>query len=197
MSRHLSDVEVVHCLDQELPPDRDRHFQACGPCRSRVDLLRATLDEVERDSSDIPEPSPLFWDHFSRRVSEALVDEPQIRRTAWMRGLVPVAAALLLSLGAFALWAQKRSSGPAETATASGVASPAVSIDSDAPLDLDDDVAWSLVQVAADDLEWESVADAGIRATPGSAERVALEMSGAERRELERLIEAVINQTGA
>ena len=53
------------------------------------------------------------------------------------------------------------------------------------------------VQVAADDLEWESAADAGIRATPGSAERVALEMSGAERRELERLIEAEINQTGA
>ena len=198
MNRHLTDEEIVHCLDRDLPQERTRHVATCDLCRSRVDLLRAMLDEVERaEPSDIPEPSPLFWDHFSRRLNGALADEPRIRRAAWMKRLVPVAAGLVLWVGAFAVGTRMRSSAPPDTPGAGEVASRTAPVDADDPLDLDADVDWSLVQVAADDLEWEAAADAGISANPGSAERVALEMSGAERRELERLIEAEMKQTGA
>lgn len=197
MSRHLTDAELVDCVGHALPQQRAAHLETCEMCRGRVALLRATIEEVERaDPDDVPEPSPLFWDQLSRRVSDAIAEEPPVRRFTWM-GLVPVAAALVLFVGTLSVWIQKRSVTPPDAASVARVESPQTAIDADAPLDLDADMEWSLVQVAADDLEWESVSDAGIGAKPGSAERVAIEMSAAERRELERLIEVEIKQTGA
>lgn len=195
MSRHLSDAELVDCVGGTLPRVRLEHVERCEACRNRVDLLRTTIVEVERaEPQGVPEPSPLFWDHFSRRVSETIAEEPAVRRSTWMNGFVAAVAAFVLFVG---IWIQKQSVAPPDASPVAQAESPRSATDSDTRLDLDADIEWSLVQVAADDLEWETVSDAGIGARPGSAERVALEMSAAERKELERLIEAEIKQTGA
>jgi hypothetical protein len=195
MSRHLTDAELVDCLAGALAEERRHHVETCGTCRSRVDLLCATVEEVERAEPDgIPEPSPLFWDHFSRRVSEAIAEEPPLRRSTWTTAVILGAAACVLFVS---MWVQNRSVSPPADAPVAQVESAPMAIDSDRPADLDGDIEWSLVQVAADDLEWDSVSDAGIGARPGSAERMAIEMSDAERRELERLIEAELKQMGA
>ena len=45
--------------------------------------------------------------------------------------------------------------------------------------------------------DWEDATEAGIHARPGSADRVAVEMSAAERQELARLLEDELKRTGA
>lgn len=197
MSRHLTDAEIVDCMDaRQLPRPRQAHLEDCDMCRSRVDLLQATLDQVQQEPGGVPDPSPLFWEHFSRRVSEAIDQDPPATRWRKLSVWAPMATALILCAGALIVWNQARSlRTPAPSAVV--VEAPGIPTPFDQPVNLEDDVEWSLVRVAADELEWESAADAGIRANPGSAERVALEMSAAERQELERLIEAEMKQTGA
>jgi hypothetical protein len=148
------------------------------------------------DEPNVPEPSPLYWEQFSRRVHDAIQQEQPARQWNWASILAPSAGALVLCAGMLLLWTQTRSTVRLGRAVAV-VEAPGVHLVSDDQRDLEDDVEWGLVRVAADDLEWDTAADAGIHANPGSAERVALEMSAAERQELERLIEAEMKQTGA
>lgn len=198
MNRHFNTSALVECLDNELSFPRRAHLERCEKCRRRLEVLRATLESVQRARPDnISEPSPLFWEHFSRRVHDTIGEEPPASRPRWLTILAPVAAALVLSAGALAVWSQQRSPSTPVSPTDVAVAPAVIPLLSGEPMDLEDDVEWALVRVAADDLEWDSAADAGIRANPGAAERVALEMSAAERTELERLIEAEMKQTGA
>jgi hypothetical protein len=64
------------------------------------------------------------------------------------------------------------------------------------PDDLEADRAWAVVRTAAGDLAWEDVTAAGITAHPGAAERVALELTAAERAELARLLESEMKPNG-
>jgi hypothetical protein len=197
MNRHLKDAELAELLDGMGASLHREHLDRCSACRSRVDVLRATLQDLQHvKATDVPEPSPLFWDHFSQRVRDAIAEAPGPRRRTWMGALAPAAAAVVLGAGGLFIWAQSRShsSVPAQQHETAQVIAPASQPE---PVDLEDDVEWALVRVAADDLEWDAAADAGLRANPGSAERVAIEMSALERQELERLIEAEIKQTGA
>jgi hypothetical protein len=60
----------------------------------------------------------------------------------------------------------------------------------------DTDARWAVVRVAAEDLAWEDVRDAGIAATPGAAEGVALELTADERSELARLLDREMKRNG-
>ena len=85
--KHLTESEMVDLLDATLAPGRRAHLDACDACRTTADGLRAVLAR----SADvaIPEPSPLFWEHFSARVREdvrsAEAVEPSLRvaETLW------------------------------------------------------------------------------------------------------------------
>jgi hypothetical protein len=70
---------------------------------------------------------------------------------------------------------------------------------SDAPLadDIDQDAAWAVVRVAADDLGYEDALAEGISASPETWEGLAMELSEAERAELVRLIQGELKRTGA
>src|SRR5260370_30174182 len=79
------------------------HVGRCEVCRRQPDDLRAMLSEVA--SVEVPEPSPIFWDHFSRRGRDAVAAEGTPRGfwydlVTWPRLLIPVsalaAAALLI-----------------------------------------------------------------------------------------------------
>jgi hypothetical protein len=197
MTRHLHDAELVDLLDEVDAPQYRDHLDRCAICRGRIDALRATLQGLERsEPNGVPEPSPLFWDHFSRRVRDAIADTPAPRRHRWIGALAPLAAVCVLCVAGLFIWSQNRSHSPVATPRPETARAPAPAFERDA-LDLEDDVEWALVRVAADDIEWDAAVDAGVRADPGAAERVALEMSARERQELERLIQAEIKHTGA
>jgi hypothetical protein len=70
MNTHLSIEEFVDAIDSTLPGDRRAHLQNCEACRREMAELGVLAKDVEA-SAVVPEPSPLFWDHFSRRVKEA------------------------------------------------------------------------------------------------------------------------------
>ncbi|HUG53407.1 MAG TPA: hypothetical protein VMR21_07395 [Vicinamibacteria bacterium] len=64
MRPHLTEEELVlrHYAEADLPAEHERHFAACGPCRSALEALRHDLATVE-----VPEP-PLRGDDYGARV---------------------------------------------------------------------------------------------------------------------------------
>jgi hypothetical protein len=192
MNRHLSDAQLVDALEETAPRAYREHLERCGACRDRFDGFRATLLDLRHTAADgVPEPSPLFWEHFSQRVHDAIAEGPAAKRPTWIGWVAPAAAVFVLFAGALLIWIQSRSHNVVRTPQHEIASAAAPTSDSES-LDLDNDDDWALVRVAAEDLEWDAAVDAGLQANPGSAERVALEMSVVERQELERLIEAEI-----
>ncbi len=195
--RHLDDIEIVDGLDGSLAAERAAHLDVCESCRDRLSSLRQMV-AVARPSTEneIPEPSPLFWQHFSRRVHEAVSDID--RPSAWSHWLRPaflgwVTAAAVVAIGAALFWNQSDSQRTLPAAAVS-MTDPAAAADLD--WNIDDDEEWALVRVVADDLQWDDAQEAGLHARPGSAERVALEMSADERQELARLIQFEMKRPG-
>ena len=62
--------------------------------------------------------------------------------------------------------------------------------------DIEQDEAWGLVRTVADEVPWDATQAAGIAPRPGSAERMALEMSAREQSELARLLETELKRPG-
>ena len=102
MTSHLSPDEIVASIEGDLPPARQEHAGQCQVCAASIEDVRTTLEAV-RVSDDVPEPSPLFWEHLSARVHAATQAE-QVRSVErwWTSAWKPLLA------GAFAaslIWA--------------------------------------------------------------------------------------------
>lgn len=202
---HLTDIEFVDLVDGTLAPARARHLDACETCRASVSAIRETLSRAA--DAEIPEPSPLFWDHFSARVQEGVRAE-SVAPPGWF-GWAPsttvkwaMSGALLTLLLVAAVW---RGSAPRPASTASGPVATASSTDPEA-FDPDLDEAWALVRTVADDvardtpasdeIAWDEVATEGFGVRPGAVEHAMVALTGDERSELLRLLQAETKQPG-
>lgn len=199
--KHLNRSEFVDLIESSpsLPPDRVRHVDTCESCRIEADTLRAVMALAQTDEG--AEPSPLFWDHFSARVSEAVRNEAPagsgIPSMSWLRAPLSTWAAVstvAVLVSMTIVWrttlhapAPARQAQAATTATSAAAAGPAADAD-----DVDADEAWAVVRAAAVDLQWEEAHEAGISARPGAVEDVALELSAEERAELARLVDEAV-----
>src|SRR5207253_234748 len=89
--RHLSDaqfVDLAELSEGARPPEHmRRHLETCTDCSARLQDLRAALTAVRTDEA--PSPSPLLWDHFAARVSDAVRREPGFEPAGafWMEWL--------------------------------------------------------------------------------------------------------------
>jgi hypothetical protein len=201
---HLTRDERLLALDQALEPLRRAHLDACLACRSDVEALASVVDRVK--AVDVPEPSPLFWDHLAARVGEAIAREPVPERPRWwaprpIRG-VAVAALVLVALAA-----GLRLRPPAPAAVATDARSPVDRVeapvapgghavaDGDAPGEMDDamsdDAGWQLIAAMADG------ADLDTFATAGGSELSIAGLSADERAALARELEAMLQAAGA
>jgi hypothetical protein len=99
MNTHLSIEEFVDAIDGTLPGDRRAHLQHCEACRREMAELGVLAKDVEA-SAVVPEPSPLFWDHFSRRVQEATAASTVPSRAWWpsWRPMVAFGAMLVVAI---------------------------------------------------------------------------------------------------
>jgi hypothetical protein len=183
---HLTPDELVDAVDDSLAAERRGHLQQCERCRSAVADLDLVL-EVAR-TLEVPEPSPLFWRHFSRRVGEAIRSEasaPDVLGSGWFRWpvLVPVAVLVLLITSLAMLI-------PRGPAPASDRASdrPASLTPWDEPIP--DDAPWTLVADVMEGLDIDEAERAGFTLMPGAIEQAVATLDPAERRELMRLLEA-------
>jgi len=206
---HLTDLELVDAVDGRedvagtLAADRRRHLDACDLCRARVDELRALIAQAA--GADLPEPSPLFWNHFNARVRDGIdgahPGESVGGRwlSAWVQqGSVRWAAfaTLVVALMVAGVWrvsAPTRRVGPVAADRGADVHRTPTSPESP---DADADPAWAVVRTVADSVKWDD-AVAGIGAEPGAAETVAGTLSPEERSELVKLLLAETKRPGA
>jgi hypothetical protein len=156
---------------------------------------------------DVPEPSPLFWDHLSSRVSAAVAAEDAAARLKpsrfgflagrWLLWPSIAGVAAVLSI-AVALGSRVMAPGPS-----SAVAPPPAVFVAQAPPpavellgDPADDVSLMLVASLTDAVDLDTVHEAGL-ATRGSAEAAITHMNESELRELGRLLKEELARSGA
>ena len=84
MTRHLSHDEHVAAVEGTLDPARQAHLSGCAACREKVAEDAAVLARVA--AAEVPEPSPLFWDHFSARVRQVTAAQPVETSGRWAWG---------------------------------------------------------------------------------------------------------------
>lgn len=142
MTNHLSNEELVSALDDERAARADAHLGTCEDCRSRVAELRALVREVA--AGEMPEPSPLFWDHFSARVRQATAGLEAGTSASWWRLWRPAVAMLvtagLVIIVGFGIGRRVSAPGPDAGVSATGSTS-------------------SLAGGIGDDIPWEAVVD--------------------------------------
>jgi len=203
---HLTEAEFVDLLDGTLAPSRTAHLGACDECRAIAATMREALTRAA--AGDMPEPSPLFWDHFSARVHEGVREAELGKAPTWLgwahgetlKWAMP--GALLAVLLVSGLWAglwRARMPG-AEPGTSPATVGSIADAAPDAVLDAFDpetDQAWALVRLVAEDLSWDDAAAGGFGVRPGSAERAMVTLTRDELSELVGLLQAEMKPPGA
>lgn len=200
---HLSEAEFVDLAENDaagISDTRAAHAETCAPCRAQVDALRAMLRETR--AVEVPEPSPLFWEHLSMRVRGGIAAEPVPGRSAWdwigIRGLVPLAAAAVLIVAVFsgALLVRAARDGAPPIADRS-VTAPAASVPGrpDAIPDAENAEVWAVLTAAASTLKLEDARDAGMHVPAAAIERAVQDLTAAEMAELGRLLQSELKRS--
>ena len=183
---HLRPDQLVDLAEGVQAESSVPHFAACQECRRQLADLKAMMSAAA--NVGMPEPSPLFWDHFSARVRGAVAAEGVPRRSLWdwPRLWMPVAAAAMAGIILMIVLNASRVSTPgAGTAPIAQDASVELLLDSQAG---GDDTALTLVSELSSDLDFDSAREAGL-ATGGSAEHAVTHLNRGELRELRRLLQ--------
>lgn len=196
---HLRESELID-VAEGLEGAAADHAAQCERCREMVAMLRETIAGVR--AVDVPEPSPLFWDHFSARVRQAVDGEDAAPVSGWRTWLhgpgawSAAAAALVLAVVA-GVWQWSAPERPARSGVPVSRAAVVADAGIDEPDDSDDndlgaiesDEAWAIVRTVADAVEWDDDgAAAGLFARPGWAERAAQTLTADEREALFQLL---------
>ena len=150
---HLTAEQFVEALDGALSGVHARHLDACEACQRELGDMRRLLTVARAD--EMPEPSPLFWEHLSARVAEATTQAPA---AGWWTWAWRPLAAIAVSCAAVALVLVMQTSTPAPSAVAAA-----------------DEAAG----VGAFDAEpWGAAAQLTAKLSPAEAEQMALASGG-------------------
>lgn len=154
--------------------------------------LKALEDRVA-DALDVPEPSPLFWEHFPNRVRAAIAAEP-LKNTAWWRRRARVYA-LSLALAGAASWAVWSVARPENGAVEEENAIAEAPSGSDIELleESSGDAGWDVLSSVAASAGVDTLREAGFNVVPGGAEAAIDGLNDAERAELVALLRAEID----
>ena len=192
--RHLSSDQILDSAEGR--GEQPAHLDSCPACRTRVDELRQVLALAATD--DVPEPSPLFWNHFSERVREAVAAEPApqpVRARFNFARAASLAAALAIIIVGVAV--TMRTAQPVNS-VAPVPARPPDGGDVSAKLPSsplsDDDPAWVVMGELASQLNWEEATEAGLITGPDAADRAIAQMSEEEQREVVELLQSELRK---
>jgi hypothetical protein len=202
--KHLNPEELVDLAEGTRPESSAPHLESCAACREQLADARAMLSAVA--DVEVPEPSPLFWDHLSDRVRQAVAVEPEPRRSwigalSWQRLLMP-AVSLAMAALVVGVMLNGRATTPSGGAGVALAPSAAVA-DAHASRDLladapgsAEDPSLMLVAELSGDLDWDRAGEAGL-AGAGSAEHAVTHMNDKELLELRRLLAEELAHSGA
>jgi len=184
---HLSPADFVELLEGTASRGLGQHLAGCDRCRGELTALRHTMSVTALP--DVPEPSPLFWEHLTARVSEAVAQETpgceelpgrkSLFEGWWIRAAAGVAAAVLVISAAIALGSRSSVPPPAAQAPPDPPALPS-------PLE---DGSFGLVADFGGTLEWDDLREQmAVSAHTGTLDGGVSQLNSGERRELERLL---------
>lgn len=197
---HVTPEEFVDLVEGTRSEASLPHLAECAACREELAGMRAAMTAAV--DSDVPEPSPLFWESFSARVAERIDEAPDPRRwLAWTRPrvLVPVSAlaVLLLVVAVAPNWRGGRTmSGPRSATTTSTPALASATDSTGDSADVADDQLLALVSDLSAGMDLES-ASAAVLAEPSSAERAVTQMNTDELLALKLLLQTELARPGA
>jgi hypothetical protein len=190
---HLSPEELLDIAEGARLETSAPHLGTCASCREQLAGLREMITAVE---VDVPEPSPLFWDHLSARIAGAVAAEPA-RVPSWLglgRLSWGVAGVMSVAMVVMAVSLTLRTSHPNNPPAAPVVVS-APAADASSGLSADDP-SLSLLADLAGSLDWDTAAEAGITMDVGAADGALTELTDAERVELQRLLREAMSGSG-
>ena len=189
---HLRPDELVDLAEGAGAESSVRHLATCEACRTELETLKTAMALAV--DVDVPEPSPLFWDHLSRRVSEAVAAEGS-PRPGWWSWLTPAGwaacTAIIIALAVNARVARVRHDVPVTPASTSIV----VDTMPDPQLD-DTDPSLVLVAELTSEMDLDGATEAGL-APQGSAEHAVTHMDRGELRKLRQLLKEALANPGA
>jgi hypothetical protein len=189
---HLGSDDLIDLAERTRPESDAPHLRTCARCRAQVEELRRAMTTAA--SVDVPEPSPLFWQHLSARVHDAIAAEEMPSQTmrGWLIGwrMWTAAASALVACVAAVLLTSRVPSEPAPPAShlAESIAPPDALPDDDPALNLVADLASTLTYEEASELETSTHA--------GSVDEAVGGLSAAERQELHRLLNDALRHPG-
>jgi len=194
--RHLTPDELIDVAEGTRTEASAPHLQTCDACRAQLADLRVMLARALE--SDVPEPSPLFWDHLSARVRDAVAAEgtPPLTWFGWLKSglMTPLSAVgfAVIVLAVAVAFGVRHTPGASARPPAGAVADiiPIAQPGDDASLDMVADLAAQV--------DWDAAGDAavGLHTHEDAAEREATQLSDGERRELGRLLQKELAHTG-
>jgi hypothetical protein len=186
---HLSETEAIDAAEGTLTAERAAHAASCERCRRVIERLSAAVREAR--ALDVPEPSPMFWDALSAGVLDAIDEarvppppsQPSWRFLAWRPALFSAAVLVVLVLVAIAIVGRTEVDVRPDDSARRAIPPPL-----EPAKTVEADPEWILLTSVADGIDWDTADAAGLGLRPGSAERAAEQLSGAEQLELERLL---------
>jgi hypothetical protein len=149
---------------------------------------------------EVPEPSPLFWEHLSQRVHDAVAAEPVPSRTrfgrfniAWAGGTIAAAAMVVLAV---AVSMRHEPAGPGLGPAAVGQAAAAdVAAAGNSLPALEDDASFAVMGELASEIDFDQAGAAGLTIGPGSVEDALNQMSDDEQRAAIELLQQEIKNS--
>ena len=188
MNRHLTPEELVDLIEGRLEPTRAAHADTCDGCRLEAAELREAV--AESQGLDVPEPSPLFWEHQSQRITAALAAERAAQLPWWrgasLRRLSAAAASVLMVAVGIGVYIGGGPGDPSESVPR--LTDESVLGAGDAGLE--NEAAWRLLLAVADGVSWDGQDDQPWVVQAGTIEGAVSELSAVELRDLARLLEA-------
>jgi len=201
---HLSPEVMLDLVEGARPEGAVPHLRTCERCRRQLEELRETV-AAARTGQEIPEPSPLFWDHLSARVREAVAADTHpppawVSGISWRRSaLVGGVIGLDIVVGAWQMTLGRRApdrKAQEEVSVTSQLPFAENAAGGQATTEGSFGFVADLAEGLADTLDWE-VAEAGFTTRLGLVDGTVNELSSDERVELRRLLNEALAKPGA
>jgi hypothetical protein len=186
--KHLSQDEWTALVEADGESTHP-HLASCAICRAEVTRGRDALRAARM--VDVPEPSPLFWAGFSRRVSAANSDAVRQRHHQWpfWRVVVPLAVVVGVMVVSVGVGRGPRSASRADAPA--DMSSETRSTQS--AMDSGDD-QWLVLSNLAADFDIETVRDSLGMPAVGRVDSALWQLNERERTELAALLRAELRQ---
>jgi hypothetical protein len=196
---HLSPAEFVDAADRRLRPSRVAHLERCARCRAHAEDVRSALDAAQ--AVDVPEPSPLYWQHFAAHLRERVAREsiePAWRAGSWsdlikVRALVPIASALAVVAAVIVAGEMTR---PRPLPVPVPVTAVAAVTPADAAVVPENSEVWQVLTSAAGEMPMDETHEAGMGVSGSAIDGAVQRMSPDELAELGRLLQSQLRGSG-